>query len=61
MSPSSSESKNNPSKKPALKKMAVTFNGLYGLIFQKTELFITTGVKSSNPTTKLLDLLHHIV
>jgi hypothetical protein len=27
----------------------MTFNGLHGFISQKTELFITTGVKTSNP------------
>jgi hypothetical protein len=25
-------------------------NGLYGIISQKTELFITTAVRNSNPT-----------
>jgi hypothetical protein len=28
----------------------LTFNGLYGVISQKTELFITTDVSTSNPT-----------
>jgi hypothetical protein len=28
----------------------LTFNGIHGVISQKTELFITTGVSTSNPT-----------
>jgi hypothetical protein len=31
-------------------KLPLTFNGLYGVTFQKTVLFITTGVRTSNPT-----------
>jgi hypothetical protein len=30
---------------------SVTFNGLHGDISQKIELFITTAVETSNPTT----------
>jgi hypothetical protein len=29
---------------------AVTFNGLHGVIFQKTKLATTTAVRTSNPT-----------
>jgi hypothetical protein len=29
----------------------MTFNGLHGVISQKIELFITTAVRTSNPTT----------
>jgi hypothetical protein len=57
-------STNEPSKKTALKagarerrwrqyvppKRLLTFNGLHCVISQKTELFITTGVRTSNPT-----------
>jgi hypothetical protein len=31
-------------------KRRLTFNGVYGVIPQKTELFITTAVGTSNPT-----------
>jgi hypothetical protein len=31
-------------------KMEATFNGLHGVISQNTVLFITTGVRTSNPT-----------
>jgi hypothetical protein len=34
-------------------KRLSTFNGLHGVISQKTELFITTAVRTSNPTTKV--------
>jgi hypothetical protein len=32
----------------------LTFNGLHGGIFQKTELFITAAMKTSNPTWRLV-------
>jgi hypothetical protein len=35
-------------------KTSITFNGLYGVIFQKTELFITT-VTTSNPSINFPD------
>jgi hypothetical protein len=31
-----------------------TFNGLHGGIYQKIELFITTAVRTLNPTQRLL-------
>jgi hypothetical protein len=31
-------------------KMSVKLNGLHGVISQKTVLFITTAVRTSNPT-----------
>jgi hypothetical protein len=31
----------------------LTFNGLHGVISQKTELFITTAVRTSNPTNRM--------
>jgi hypothetical protein len=31
-------------------KRRLTFNGLHGVISQKIELFITTAVRTSNPT-----------
>jgi hypothetical protein len=34
----------------------LTFNGLHGLIYQKMELFITTAVRTSNPTCFTGDL-----
>jgi hypothetical protein len=34
-------------------KCWLTFNGLHGVISQKTELFITTAVRTSNPTSQL--------
>jgi hypothetical protein len=39
-------------KKPASAQVVsrMTFNGLHGVITQKIELFVTTGVKTSNPT-----------
>jgi hypothetical protein len=30
----------------------LAFNGLHGVISQKTELFITTAVRTSNPARK---------
>jgi hypothetical protein len=33
-------------------KRRLKFNGLHGIISQKTELFITTGVRTSNPITR---------
>jgi hypothetical protein len=33
-----------------LPKRQLTFNGLYGVVSQKIELFITTGMKISDPT-----------
>jgi hypothetical protein len=35
-----------------LNKHRLTFNGLHGVIFQKTELFTTTALGTSNPTRK---------
>jgi hypothetical protein len=37
-------------------KRRLTFNGLHGVISQKTELFITTAVRTSNPTQSLFIL-----
>jgi hypothetical protein len=34
-------------------KYRLTFNRLYGVISRKMELFITTAVRTSNPTHKL--------
>jgi hypothetical protein len=31
-------------------KSQLTLSGLHGVIFQKTELFIVTAVRTSNPT-----------
>jgi hypothetical protein len=53
-------SKNKPSKKPAglrwqselLHADFLTFNGLHGVTSQKIEVFIITGVRTSNPTVK---------
>jgi hypothetical protein len=33
-------------------KRRLTFNGLQGVISQKTVFFITTGVRTSNPTLR---------
>jgi hypothetical protein len=53
MSPSSSGSRNKPSKKPKGKQVArLAFNGLQGLIFLKTELSVNTVVR----TSKLISL-----
>jgi hypothetical protein len=40
----------------------LTFNGLHGVICQNIELFITTGVRTSNPTcvTDVHDLLFNL-
>jgi hypothetical protein len=35
-------------------KCQMTFNRLHGIIYQKTELFITTAVRTSNPTILIL-------
>jgi hypothetical protein len=34
-----------------MNQVAMSFNGLHGVISQKVELFITTGVTTSNPTS----------
>jgi hypothetical protein len=36
-----------------------TFNGLHGVIFQKTELFIPTGVRTSDPISSSNLVPHH--
>jgi hypothetical protein len=36
----------------------MTLNGLYGIISQKMVLFITTGVRTSNPTMAVKTLFH---
>jgi hypothetical protein len=33
----------------------LSFNGLHDFISQKTELFITTGVRTSNPTRRKIN------
>jgi hypothetical protein len=35
-------------------KRRLTFDGLYGVVFQKIELFITSAVRTSNPTLLIL-------
>jgi hypothetical protein len=35
-------------------KLRLTFNGLHGFRSQKTELFITTAVRTSNPSHVIL-------
>jgi hypothetical protein len=35
-------------------KRRLTFNGLHGVIAQKIQIFITTGVRTSNPTKSKL-------
>jgi hypothetical protein len=35
-------------------KRRLTFNGLHGVISRKAELFITTGVRTSNPTFEIV-------
>jgi hypothetical protein len=42
-------------------RMSVDFNGLYGIISKKNELFITTAVRFSNSTTHYFLLHHHHV
>jgi hypothetical protein len=37
-------------------KRLLTLNGLHGVISQKTELIITTGVRNSNPSFGKLSL-----
>jgi hypothetical protein len=39
-------------------KRLLTFNGLHGVIFQKTVLFMTTAVRTSNPT---YEFFHYIL
>jgi hypothetical protein len=34
-------------------KRRLVFNGVHGIIFQKIELFITTAVRTSNPTRRI--------
>jgi hypothetical protein len=36
----------------------LTFNGLQDAIFQKIELFLTTGVRTSNPTKQKIPVLY---
>jgi hypothetical protein len=57
MSPPSSWSKNKPKKKPALKQvesraLLAEKSGPHGVISQIIENFITTAVRTLNPTTK---------
>jgi hypothetical protein len=63
MSPPSSASKNKPSKNQGEisgkqryvpPNRQLTFNGLHGLVSQKIEPFITTAVRTSNPTNRIL-------
>jgi hypothetical protein len=39
-----------PSRHYIIPKRRLALNGLHGVISQKIELFITTGVRTSNPT-----------
>jgi hypothetical protein len=41
-----------------LQKVALAFNRLHGLIYQKIELFITTAVRTSNPTWAIIHCLY---
>jgi hypothetical protein len=38
-------------------KRRLTFNGLHGVISQKTELFTTTSVRNSNPTNLFIECI----
>jgi hypothetical protein len=44
---------------PVPRKGQLTFNGIYTIISQKIELFMTTSVKTSSPIYKKNGLIKH--